>query len=101
MNTFYISNCQIENCITFLFRFVINVPGEDGEDNYVQAVKVEKCLRPGESCNVGNSGYETTVCRLVLVLDKFKVRALLKILFQTKIYLQKAIGFWSGWISIN
>ena len=45
------------------YRFVINVPGEDGEDNYVQAVKVEKCIRQGESCNIASSGYETTVCR--------------------------------------
>ena len=42
---------------------MINVPGEDGEDNYVQAVKVEKCIRQGESCNIASSGYETTVCR--------------------------------------
>lgn len=54
------------------WRFVINVPGEDGEDNYVQAVKVEKCIRQGESCNIASSGYETTVCR-----QKYTYRRLL------------------------
>eukprot|EP00092_Neocalanus_flemingeri_P029513 GFUD01032048.1.p1 GENE.GFUD01032048.1~~GFUD01032048.1.p1 ORF type:complete len:347 (-),score=66.81 GFUD01032048.1:299-1339(-) len=54
------------------WRFVINVPGEDGEDNYVQAVKIEKCIRQGESCNIASSGYETTVCR-----QKYTYRRLL------------------------
>jgi len=54
------------------WRFVINVPGEDGEDNYVQAVKVEKCIRQGESCNIASSGYEATVCK-----QKYTYRRLL------------------------
>ena len=61
--------CKNTNFYVWIFpkrgycRFVINVPGDDGEDNYVQAVKVEKCIRQGESCNIASSGYETTVCR--------------------------------------
>ena len=46
------------------WRFVINVPGEEvGEENYVQAVKVERCLREGETCNIASAGYDSTVCR--------------------------------------
>ena len=46
------------------WRFVVNVPGEEeGEESYVQAVKVERCLREGEACNMATAGYDTTVCR--------------------------------------
>ena len=74
------------------FRFVINVPGEDGEDNYVQAVKVEKCIRQGESCNIASSGFETTVCRSVTSNEAKNY--VLKNWFQAKIYIQKTPGIW-------
>lgn len=46
------------------WRFVVNVPGEEeGEESYVQAVKVERCLREGQACNMATAGYDTTVCR--------------------------------------
>ena len=49
------------------WRFVINVPGEEvGEENYVQAVKVERCLREGKTCNIASAGYDSTVCRCIL-----------------------------------
>jgi len=55
------------------WRFVINVPGETAEqENYVQAVKVERCLREGETCNIASAGYDSTVCR-----QKYSYRRLL------------------------
>jgi len=52
---------------------VINVPGEEaGEENFVQAVKVERCLREGETCNIASAGYDSTVCR-----QKYSYRRLL------------------------
>jgi len=55
------------------WRFVINVPGEEsGEENFVQAVKVERCLREGETCNIASAGYDSTVCR-----QKYSYRRLL------------------------
>ncbi|XP_023326028.1 uncharacterized protein LOC111699559 isoform X2 [Eurytemora carolleeae] len=44
------------------WRFVVNLPGEDG-DNYAQAVKVEKCVKPGDSCNLFEGMGSRTVCR--------------------------------------
>ena len=55
------------------WRFVINVPGDEaGEDEYIQAVKVEKCLRPGRSCNIDSVTGSQTVCR-----QKYTFRRLL------------------------
>ena len=47
------------------WKFVVNVvsDGSDQQEDYVQAVKIEKCLRPGEECSVTNTGYQQTVCR--------------------------------------
>ena len=46
-----------------LFRFVINLPSSDVEDNFVQAVRVEKCLTEGDPCNLVTCDDSTTVCR--------------------------------------
>ena len=58
------------------WRFVINVPrGEEGdeeEDEYVQAVRVERCLRQGRSCNIDSVSGVETVCR-----QKYSLRRLL------------------------
>jgi len=47
------------------WKFVVNVisDGTEEQEDYVQAVKIEKCLRPGEECSVTNTGYQQTVCR--------------------------------------
>ena len=49
------------------WRFVVNILGDEGGaqqgEDYVQAVKIEKCLRAGEACNLDNSGLQQTVCR--------------------------------------
>ena len=48
------------------WRFVVNLPGgedQDDFDDFVQTVKIQRCLREGESCNVLVSGYTSTVCR--------------------------------------
>ena len=47
------------------WKFVVNVisDGAEEQEDYVQAVKIEKCLRPGEECSVTNTGYQQTVCR--------------------------------------
>ena len=45
------------------WRFVVNLPGAEGEDDFVQSVKIQRCLRPGESCNIEASGFSSTVCR--------------------------------------
>ena len=48
------------------WRFVVNLPGEEGEDDFVQSVKIQRCLRSGESCNIEPSGFSSTVCRYYL-----------------------------------
>jgi len=56
------------------WRFVINVPRDDDEDDdeYVQAVRVERCLRPGRRCNIDSVSGVETVCR-----QKYSLRRLL------------------------
>ena len=44
-------------------RFVINAPSADEKENFVQAVKVEKCLRDGDPCNLVTCDGSATVCR--------------------------------------
>jgi len=45
------------------WRFIVNLNESDNEYTYAQAVKVEKCLRNGDSCDVGSYGGSKTVCR--------------------------------------
>eukprot|EP00092_Neocalanus_flemingeri_P004118 GFUD01004431.1.p1 GENE.GFUD01004431.1~~GFUD01004431.1.p1 ORF type:complete len:277 (+),score=63.73 GFUD01004431.1:342-1172(+) len=45
------------------WRFVINLPSYDEKENFVQAVKVEKCLNEGVPCNLITCDGSTTVCR--------------------------------------
>ena len=49
-------------------RFVINFPSEERDENFVQAVRVEKCLYPEEPCNLETCDDTTTVCRYFLRL---------------------------------
>ena len=59
------------------WRFVVNLPGgEAGQPDFaqvwrvncwcvdpVQAVRVERCVGTGQTCNVGGGGFQRTVCR--------------------------------------
>jgi len=45
------------------WRFVVNLPGGDEQEDYVQTVKIQRCLREGEACNIEVSGFSSTICR--------------------------------------
>ena len=81
------------------WRFVVNLPGgedQDDFDDFVQTVKIQRCLREGESCNVLVSGYTSTVCR-----SSTSQQLLLILSFQTKIHIQENAGNKQKWYSIR
>ena len=45
------------------WRFVVNLPGRDDQEDFVQTVKIQRCVREGEACNIEVSGLSSTVCR--------------------------------------
>ena len=62
--------CNVLIYLDNTLRFVINLPSENEKENFVQAVRVEKCLNEGESCNLVTCDGSTTVCRR----DKTKMK---------------------------
>ena len=50
------------------WRFVINLPSSDQQDNFVQAVRIKKCLKAGLACNLVTCDDTHTVCRLVFMV---------------------------------
>jgi len=45
------------------WRFVINLPSSDQAENFVQAVRIKKCLNAGSGCNLVTCDDTQTVCR--------------------------------------
>ena len=48
----------------------MNLPGDEGEEDFVQAVKIQRCLTAGEDCNIQASGFTSTVCRYRIIVLK-------------------------------
>ena len=42
---------------------MVNLPGRDDQEDFVQTVKIQRCVREGEACNIEVSGLSSTVCR--------------------------------------